>query len=229
MNIQIQKKIDSYKRTRWACRGVVFLSTLTSIWANWLHAEQTLWPIVINCLPPVIILGGFELSSRIPLREGPWYSPVRWARPLSMLAITCIGAWLSYFHQKAAFFTYSKDATTAMLLPFAIDGLMVMASVAVLDLNLFITRLLAHQEGDKVTTYKPRDPDLAIITKVKDVEPSKKQLIADVYARFPELKPAAIAARVDATPSYVYGVMKALKAEAEAKVALNDDVAAITV
>jgi len=210
--MNIQKKIDSYKHTRWVCRGVVILSTLTSIWANWLHSEQNPAAIIINCLPPVIVLVGFELSSRIPLMDARWWNPVRWARPLSMVGITTIGAWLSYFHQRAAFLTYSKDITTSKLLPLAIDGLMVMASVSVLNLNTFIGRLVAHLEADKVTTYKSRDPETPIRIKAEVV--SKKQAIADVFARYPEWKPAQIAAKVEATPSYVYGVLNELKKKA---------------
>jgi hypothetical protein len=219
--MNIQKKISKYNRLRWACRGVVILSTATSIWANILHSEQAWIPIGINSMPPIIILLGFEMSSRIPLWEGPWFHPRRWARPISMVGITAIGGWLSYWHQRSAFLRYSKEEQTAMLLPLAIDGLMIIASVAILDLGDRVNELLAWLEGDKVTTYKPRDPEVPIKAKA-EVGPSKKQLIADMFTRYPEWKPAQIAEKVGATPSYAYGVMKALKEEAE-KAAANGD------
>jgi len=219
--MNIQKKIGKYNRLRWACRGVVILSTLTSIWANVLHSQAAMVPIIINSLPPVIILAGFEMSSRIPLWEGPWYHPRRWARPIAMVGITGIGGWLSYWHQRSAFFRYSKEEQTAMLLPLAIDGLMIIASVAILDLGDRVNELNAWLEGDKVTTYKPRDPEAPIKVKA-EVGPSKKQLIADVFKRYPEWKPAQIAEKVGATPSYAYGVMKALKEEAEKATANGD-------
>lgn len=206
--MDIQKKISNLNGLRWACRAAIVAASGVSVWGNFLHAERTPQAIAINVMSPILLLFALELGSRIPLREDSHWT-FRLLRPLGMIVISGINAWLSYWHQQEAFFTYAKDIQTSYLLPIGIDGFMLYASISLLDLNVKVRQLLAHLDGDKVTTYKPRDPGVPIRVKAEIV--SKKQQIAEIYDRYPEWKPAQIAAKVDATPSYVYGVLKELK------------------
>jgi hypothetical protein len=193
----MERKIRYFVHLRWACRLMVLLATGTSIWANWLHSEQMWIPIGINILPPLIVLAGFEFTSRVPPWEGPWYHPRRWVRPLAMVGITGIGAWLSYWHQNEAFLTYSRDKQTAMLLPLAIDGLMIIASVAVLDLNVRIDQLQAFKEAGQISTYiPPRKTEVP-------TQPLKKEQIVAMLKKSPELTLTEIAGRANATLPYV--------------------------
>lgn len=216
---KLQIKITKLWRLRWVCRGVVILATLTSVWANWLHSRTGIWPVVINVLPPLIILAGYEMLSRIPGWENGstntwrWLHPRRWIVPVAMVGITAIGAWLSYWHQKAAFFTYSGDTQTAQLLPLAIDGLMIISSVAVLNITDKLESLIAYAEAGGVTTYKPiprtKEPELP--QKPKEREPSKKEKVVDYLTRFPEFNPEDIAKVTGATLNYVYKVSAELR------------------
>lgn len=194
----IDLKIRRYVHTRWAARGAVLLATLTSVWANWLHASHGWIPVTISVMPPLIVLVGFEFTAHIPAWEGPWWHPRRYVRPVAMIGITGIGAWLSYFHQNAAFLHYSGDPETALLLPLAIDGLMIIASVGVLDLNVRINQLIAHKEAGGISTYippasKPKKPEGDM----------KKEQIAVILKKSPELSLADIAGRVNASLTYV--------------------------
>lgn len=208
------KKIEKLYQLLWACRGVVLLASSTSVWANWLHSSKNPAAVVINIMPPLIVLVGFELTSRIPAWEGPWWHPRRWVRPLAMVGITLVGAWLSYWHQKAAFFTYSKDAQTALLLPLAIDGLMIISSVAVLDIGDRIERLVAYAEAGNVSTYKPRVKE-SLPSKPKDKEPSKKERIVDYLKRFPAMQVQEVAKATDSTMNYVYAVKSELERDTQ--------------
>jgi hypothetical protein len=201
----LDMKIRHFIQLRWASRVAVILATATSVWANWLHSAKEPWPIAINILPPLIVLAGFEFTAHVPAWEGPWWHPRRWVRPSAMVGITGIGAWLSYWHQKAAFLTYSRDAQTALLLPLAIDGLMIIASVAVLDLNVRIGQLTAYKEAGGISTYIPP----ASKPKPKDGD-QKKEKIAEVLKRFPEYSIQDVAKAAGTSLNYVYTVGRAL-------------------
>ncbi len=149
------KRINQLKRLKWACRSVVGAATLVSIWANSLIADPGFTPLAISVLPPLIIMCGFELVSRIPIPANrPWLR--RFARPTATAAITGIGAYLSYFHQKEAFFRFSHNMDNARWLPISIDGLMVIAAISLIEVNLIMDELVTRQAGLEVRIAAPR-------------------------------------------------------------------------
>lgn len=138
---------------RWLCRAVIAGSGLFSIWANILHVEDPSGPaIAFAAAPPLIVLLGWEMVSRIPIRENAaWY--VRLIRPSFTGLLAFGGAWLSYWHQRAAIERYNGgDVTNAAILPLLIDGLMIIASVSVYELNYRIRAMEAKQAAfDELT------------------------------------------------------------------------------
>lgn len=144
---------SSLVHLKWLCRGVIVLTALFSVWANVLHVTDVTIPgIIFAAAPPLIVLGTFEMVSRIPMRENAkWYN--RWARPVVTAALSGGGAWLSYWHQKDAIFRYnSGDLQNATILPLLIDGLMIIASVSVIELNHQIRAIEAKQAAfDELT------------------------------------------------------------------------------
>ncbi len=208
----MDKKLRGFYNLRWACRGIILSATLISVWANVLNSEKDPAAIVIHIFPPIFVFGGFEIISRVPLRkEAHWV--MRFARPLGALVITGISAWLSYWNQNAAFYRKTHDADTALLLPMAIDGFMLVASVTLIELNIRIEVLEAYADAAKVSTHKPKDPkDSEIPPKPADRKPSKKERIAEILARSPELKDQEIANVVQASAGYVYNIRRELEA-----------------
>lgn len=209
----LDRKIRHFEHLRWFCRCVVVFATSMSVWANWLHSDKNQWAITINVMPPLLVLGGYEIIARVPGWENPYYGkhwwwwlhPRGWITTIAMSGITGIGAWLSYFHQKDAFLTYAKDASTAMLLPLAIDGLMIIASIKVLDLNARIEKLEAFREAGAITTYIPSP------TKPKKPEADmKKDLITVLLKQKPELSLQEVAKQTSSSVNYVYTVAGAL-------------------
>lgn len=138
---------------RWLCRAVIAGSGLFSIWANILHVEDPSGPaIAFASAPPLVVLLGWEMVSRIPIRENAaWY--VRLIRPVITGSLAFGGAWLSYWHQRAAIERYNGgDVTNAAILPLLIDGLMIIASVSVYELNHRIRAMDAKQAAfDELT------------------------------------------------------------------------------
>lgn len=203
MEQKILKKLLYFKNLRWACRFIVMVATGVSVWANVLGSRPTPQAIAINVLPPVLVLLGFEMGSRVPQRvDARWYHKL--PRLAGMVAITSFGAWLSYWHQREAFMYFSGDQQTARLLPLSIDGLMVIASVCVLDLNTRVLELELAGESNtiKMTVAKPKDD--------KTGPKSKRDLIIEILTKYPTWPPAKVAAKTKASEGYVYSLKKEL-------------------
>lgn len=215
MDQKIVQKINHWKMWLWICRAVVILATGSSIWGNYLHSRDNIAAVIINIFPPIIIYGGFEILSHVPAwdeAQGKWryFHPRRYLRPGAMIGITFIGAWLSYWHQKDAFYKYAGDAETAKLLPLAIDGLMIAAAVAVLDLNVVIARLQAYGEASKISTYKPAKENPEPQLPKPEKGPAKKARIVDYLTRYPEMPLKDIAEHTGSQLNYVYAVRNEL-------------------
>lgn len=191
--LSFEDKIKHLRLLKWACRAVIMAVTGVSVWANALHSNPGIIPVVINTFPPLIVLGGFELVSRIPVPEGThWY--VRSGRLLAVAGISGIGAWLSYWHQNSAFLRYSQDEDTAMLLPLSIDGLMVIASVSLVMLNQVHEQLtiraeaLANRQPVRVKAEVTRPTEAKALT--------TREKIALVLREAPDLTYREIAEKV---------------------------------
>src|SRR5262245_11456302 len=150
----IRKKIIKCKRLTWGCRIAIFGAGAFSIWANVLHARPGTVPLVIAAAPPLLVLAGWEMVSRVPLRaDTGWFK--RFVRPTATGLIAAGAAWLSYWYQRGAVIMYSGDEQTGSILPGLVDGLMVIASVTVMELNLMVADLEAREHGQQVLRTTP--------------------------------------------------------------------------
>lgn len=138
---------------RWLCRAVIGGAGFFSVWANILHVTDVTIPsIIFAAAPPVVVLLGWEMVSRIPIREDArWY--VRLVRPVLTGLLAGGGAWLSYWHQKSAIYRYNAgDEQNAAILPLLIDGLMIIASVSVYEINARMRAMDAKKAAfDEIT------------------------------------------------------------------------------
>lgn len=189
------KKLGKISRLRWLCRGVVVAATLVSVWSNSLTALGTTQSYVIMIMAPLIVLGGFELVSRIPLSEASWI--VRFTRPVTTAGITGGGAYLSYWHQRDAFMHYSQDIKTAYVLPALIDGLMVSAAVSLIELNAMYEKTEARQAGLNVQ-LKQREPVKASQVRVL----TGKERVAQVLAKTPDITIKRLAIEAGVSEGY---------------------------
>ena len=199
---------------RWGCRWVILIAALFSVWGNVLHAgtfQIVTW--IFAAAPPVVVLVGWEMVSRIPIfRDAPWYR--RFVRPLVTFAIAGGGAWLSYWHQVDAILRYTTDVEAAHILPGLVDGLMIIASVSVYELNAHLRDVEARIAGIAVrtTSRKPEAPK----------DPKKelaKEKIAQILAKSPGLAPVDVAKLAGISYNYAYKVMKELQKETQPQMA----------
>jgi hypothetical protein len=115
------------------------LGVIASGLANILHAQPDPISRTISAWPPVALLFAVELISRVPVHR-PWMAGIRLVAA-SILAL--IAAWVSYWHMAAVAAIYGETGSSAYLLPLTVDGLVVVASISLVELN---ARIRAHTE-----------------------------------------------------------------------------------
>jgi hypothetical protein len=117
-------------RLRWAVRGVLVLGVAASITANVLHAEPNTVSQVIAGWPPLALLITIELVARVPVHRT-WLANIR---RLATTGIAGIAAWVSYWHMAGVASRYGEHGASPFLLPLSVDGLVVIASVSLVEL-----------------------------------------------------------------------------------------------
>jgi hypothetical protein len=122
--------LPQLKRIRWAVRAALILGVAASVAANVLHARQNPISQTISAWPPLALLLTVELTSRIPMHK----PLLAFVRVLATVAIAGIAAWVSYWHMQGVAVRYGETSTSAYLLPISVDGLIVVASVSLVEL-----------------------------------------------------------------------------------------------
>jgi hypothetical protein len=205
----LDKKLNELRWLSHLSRGVMVVGFMASAGGNVLHARKTAVGIAIALAAPVMLFLAFELVSRIPLR--PEASPLfKWARVLATTAIAIIMASISYRAQRQAFWEQTGDHWTAILLPGAIDALMVVGSISLIELGIQIRNLEAYMAGGALKISKPKEE----IPAPKKDEPSKKERIAAILARSPDLDVKEIATLADSSYNYAAAIVGKLRAPA---------------
>jgi hypothetical protein len=118
------------RRIRWGVRVVLMLGVAASVTANVLHARDNLISQVIAAWPPLALLLTVELISRVPVHR----RSLAAARLAATVAIAGIAAWVSYWHMASVVARYGETGPTPYLMPFSVDGLVIVASVCLVEL-----------------------------------------------------------------------------------------------
>lgn len=121
----------SLKRVRWAVRAILWLSIAVSIAVNILDAQRNGISQAIHAWPPLGLFLAVELISRVPVARA-WLARVRL---VAGTVIALIAAWISYWHMVKVAHTYGESESSAHLLPFTVDALIVVASICLVELN----------------------------------------------------------------------------------------------
>lgn len=123
--------INRLKRIGWGVRAVFALGIAASLAGNVLHAADNVISQAISAWSPVALLLAVELISRIPALRG-WLSAVRLG---ATAVIAGIAAWVSYWHMVGVATRYGEADSSAYLLPFSVDGLIVVASISLVEIG----------------------------------------------------------------------------------------------
>jgi len=122
--------LSRLRRLRWAVRATLILGMAASIAANVLHAQPNIISQAISAWPPLALLLTVELTSRVPMHR-PLLASIR---VLATAVIAGIAAWVSYWHMQDVALRFGEAEIAAYLLPISVDGLIVVASVSLVEL-----------------------------------------------------------------------------------------------
>ncbi|MEU1883931.1 DUF2637 domain-containing protein [Micromonospora rifamycinica] len=124
-------QVRQFKRIRWAVRVVLALGVAASIAGNVLHARDEIISQVISAWSPLALLLTIELISRVPVHSRR-LAIGRWA---ATALIAGIAAWVSYWHMASVAAHYGETNGAQYLLPLSVDGLVVVASICLVELG----------------------------------------------------------------------------------------------
>lgn len=123
-------EVDRLARVRFAVWWVLATAIAVSVAANVAHAQPSTAARLIAAWPPVALAVAIELVTRVPATR-----PVlAAARVAATAGIAGIAAWASYSHMVAVAARYGEATLTAHLIPLSVDGLVVVASVCLVEL-----------------------------------------------------------------------------------------------
>lgn len=145
------------RRLRWAVRATLTLGVAASVAANVLHARPNPISQIIAAWPPLALLLTVELIFRVPHHR----RILGIIRIAATAVIAGIATWVSYWHLVGVAARYGEtEAAAAYLLPLSVDGLVVVASVSLVE----ITGRLRAATAPRMTsqpTLSLFHPDLA--------------------------------------------------------------------
>jgi len=118
------------RRIRWIVRLTLVLGVAASIAANVLHARDNLISQTIAAWPPLALLLTVELISRVPVH----HRGLAGVRVCAAAVIAAIAAWVSYWHMAGVTARYGESPASAQLMPISVDGLIVVASISLVEL-----------------------------------------------------------------------------------------------
>lgn len=119
------------RRLRWAVRATLTLGVTVSTAANILHAEPHPISQAIAAWPPLALLLTVELISRVPTHR----KTLTVIRLTATTGIAGIATWISYWHLAGVAARYGESGAAVYLLPLSVDGLVVVASVSLVEIG----------------------------------------------------------------------------------------------
>jgi hypothetical protein len=118
------------RRIRLLARCTLVLGVAASIAANVLHARTNPISQGIAAWPPLALLLTVELVARVPVHR----RSLAVVRIAATTAIAAIAAWVSYWHMAGVCARYGESPVSAHLMPLCVDGLVVVASISLVEL-----------------------------------------------------------------------------------------------
>lgn len=132
-------------RVRWWVRMILWLGIMVSVVANILHALPNPISQAIAAWPPLALFLTVELISRVPVNT----RRLAFLRLGATALIAGIAAWVSYWHMQGVAARYGEAGASGYLIPLTVDGLIVAASVCLVEVGGRITELTERQAREQ--------------------------------------------------------------------------------
>ncbi|WP_305782691.1 DUF2637 domain-containing protein [Symbioplanes lichenis] len=192
------------RRVRWAVRATLVLGVAASVMANILHALDNPISQAIAAWPPLALLLTVELISRVPVHR----RSLAVARFAATATIAGIAAWVSYWHMVGVAARYGETGASPYLLPLSVDGLIVVASICLVELGGRIATLERADVTPAPVTEAPADKP----AKAPSEAPIALTAVHSVVRPAPRTKQRPAAAKTQRTPAETVAAAKKIRA-----------------
>lgn len=206
---------------RTGTRAVLILGILASVAANVLHAHDNAVSQVIAAWPPLALFVTIELIARVPVRRM-WLTAVR---IVGTAVIAGIAAWVSYWHMADVTAAYGETGAAPYLIPLTVDGLVVVASVCLVELNA-----AARARTEAATAAVPDQAPAVVSVGRKGARQASNgrakrgqaaKQVAAILAERPDVTPAQVAASVPASRRHIRRLLSDLRRAANGRAATS--------
>ncbi|MEV4702586.1 DUF2637 domain-containing protein [Actinoplanes sp. NPDC049316] len=213
--------LPQLRRVRWAVRATLVLGVAASVVANILHALDNPISQAIAAWPPLALLLTVELISRVPVHR----RSLAAARLVATATIAGIAAWVSYWHMAGVAARYGETGASPYLLPLSVDGLIVVASICLVELS---GRINAVERQDREGTAATQPvPGLIPVPAATTAPAAAPQVPAvTTTAQTPAVTKAAVPAARTATTAPAVTKTAPVTGRAEGATALRRTTAA---
>ena len=176
--------LRTLRRLRWAVRGTLMLGVAASVTANVLHAEPHPISQAIAAWPSLALLLTVELIARIPVTR----AGIAVARLAATAVVAAIAAWVSYWHMAGVAAKYGETGITPYLLPISVDGLILIASISLLEISARIRTIEAATHAMPSPQPAP-EPATSPVGAATTSQPSRPRPPTTPPAPHPDLSP----------------------------------------
>jgi hypothetical protein len=173
--------LSQLRRVRWAVRATLILGVAASVTANVLHALDNPISQAIAAWPPLALLLTVELISRVPVHR----RSLAATRFVATAIIAGIAAWVSYWHMAGVASRYGETGASPYLLPLSVDGLIVVASICLVELAGRISTL----QGERAEAIPGLIPEPA--APLKPVPATSSSLASELAGLLPSRRSAS--------------------------------------
>lgn len=152
----MSSSLTHLRRLRWGVLAAVVAGIATSVSMNVLDAPANPIARAIAAFPPLALFAGIELISRIP-------SSNRWlsiGRVLGTLAVAGVAGSISYVSMVGTVEHYGMTDWRARIFPVSVDGLMLVATLSLVE----VVRKIRQLEAAQATTPAPTSPAPVAVT-----------------------------------------------------------------
>lgn len=130
-------------------RGVLAAGVLASVAANIAVAQQSIKGYAVALIAPITLFATIEMLARFPFDRK---SRLSWLRLVTTGVLGLIGAWVSYWHMVTLAEQAQEGFISAHILPIAVDGMMLVATVSLIEVNMKIRDAAAQAEKERVAS-----------------------------------------------------------------------------
>lgn len=156
-------KQENLRAGRALARLFLAAGLLASLAANIAAAEPTTTGRAVSGIAPLFLFGSIEMLIRIP-GDG---SAVDRLRLAATTGIAGVAAWVSYWHMVALALNAGESRTSAHLLPLAVDGTILVASLSLVIIGRQI------RPARKPDVYRPTGPPRMVVTDTEGPPPKR--------------------------------------------------------